>query len=87
MGYCPYYSKDCPHNNECELYRSYGCSAGHLPGTPAVYTDGAPVDVFIFGIYTTGGKITTDILIIYADATTGVIGLSDDITKFVIKTS
>ena len=20
MGYCPYYSKNCPHNDECEIW-------------------------------------------------------------------
>lgn len=25
MGFCPYYSKDCPHSADCELYIDSEC--------------------------------------------------------------
>ena len=87
MGFCPFYSKTCPETGEgttgCACYNTtFGCTLGCKPGTPAVYngTD----NVYILEISSSNAKISGDILIIYADATTGVIGNSDTLSDFVI---
>ncbi len=86
MGFCPYYNKECSEDSSCALWKSYGCDSAYKPGIPAVYTGppSDPVDVFILQIFSEKAAINDDVLIIYALASDGTIGLDDDSSKFVI---
>ena len=85
MAYCPFYYKTCPQSTDCAIWTGYGCCIVDKPGTPAVYSGGAePVLVYILDIYSSNAKVSGDILIIYADAVTGVISTSDTLSDFTV---
>jgi len=85
MGYCPFYNYPCPQSTECAIWTDYGCCIVDKPGNPAIYSGGAePVLVYILGIYSSNAKAQGDILIIYADRTTGVISTSTTLSDFVV---
>ena len=89
MPFCPFYDLQCPETNEgtagCAVWTSCGCCVIDKPGLPAVYTGGAePEDVFIMHIFSANAKIAGDILILYCNRETGVIGSSDTLTDFEI---
>ena len=85
MSYCPFYNYPCPQSTECAIWTDFGCCIVDKPGKPAVYSGGAePVLVYIIDIYSANAKASGDILIIYADATTGVISTSDTLSDFAI---
>ncbi len=85
MAFCPFYDSPCPQSNECAIWTDFGCCIVDKPGKTAIYSGGEePVNVFILGIYFANAKPAGDILIIYADATTGVISTSDTLSDFKI---
>lgn len=85
MAYCPFYNHPCPQSNECAIWTDFGCCIVDKPGKPAIYSGGEdPINVYILGIYSSNAKVTGDILIVYADRTTGVISTSDILSDFTV---
>ena len=84
MAYCPFYNLPCPQSIKCAIWTDFGCCIVDKPGKPAVYIGGAePVLVFILYIKTKDAN-PSQILIIYADRTTGVISTSTTLSDFVV---
>lgn len=84
MGYCPFYNYPCPQSTECAIWTDFGCCIVDKPGIPAVYSGGAePLLVFILDIKTKDAN-QNPMLIIYADATTGVISTSNTLSDFAV---
>jgi len=85
MGFCPFFVyRECPGNEDCALFNSFGCEMIEKAGKPATYTDppNEPVDVLIIQMFSEKASINDDVMIIYALASDGSIHIEDDITKF-----
>ena len=83
MGFCPFFSAECPQDYRCAVWTRFGCCMMDKPGVPAVYTGGAePVDVFILHFERRLPAPQQEFDIIYASAETGEIGVEDDMSKF-----
>lgn len=81
MEFCPYYDKRCPEDISCATWDNFGCSAKYRPGIPAVL---GGVNVYIIHIEYADPKTAKDEVVVYCNATTGVIGESGTITDFTI---
>ena len=81
MEFCPYYDKQCPENTDCARWDNFGCSARYRIGIPAVRSG---TNVYIIHIEYADPKCAKDEVVVYADATTGVIAESGDIHEFTI---
>lgn len=81
MGYCPYFNQECYGSTNCSCWDDFGCSVRCRPGIPAVRSG---TNVYILHIQYGDPKGRTEEVVVYADATTGAIGESDDITEFTI---
>lgn len=71
MGFCPFYDLQCPEDSSCAVWKSYGCSACCKPGIPAMHSGDL---VFILDIKVGEPKTVKEVLVIYSDYETGVIG-------------
>ena len=84
MAYCPFYNLSCPQSTECAIWTDFGCCIVDKPGEPAIYSGGDD-PVFVYIIYIKVRDVNPNqIIIIYADATTGVISTSDTLSDFAI---
>ena len=85
MAFCPVYNLSCPQSTECAIWTDYGCCLVDKPGIPAIYSGVTPsIRVYIVNIFSSNAKVSGDILIVYADGTTGEISTSDTLSDFAV---